>query len=141
MNSAILVGRLTADPKTYNANSGGVIVSFTVACDRRFKQEGQPDADFINCKAFGKTGEFVEKYFRKGMKIGLVGRIQTGSYEKDGTRIYTTEVIAESAELVESKNSGGGQQGQTQTQAQQHGGANDGFMNISDELEEELPFA
>ena len=86
MNAVSIVGRLTADPKTYNANSGSVIVNFTVACDRRFKQEGQPEADFITCKAFGKTGEFVEKYFHKGMKIGLQGRIQTGSYEKEGVK-------------------------------------------------------
>lgn len=138
MNSVQLVGRLTADPKTYNANSGGVIVSFTVACDRRYKQEGQPDADFISCKAFVKTGEFVEKYFKKGMKIGLVGRIQTGSYEKDGTRIYTTEVIAENVEFVESKNSGGDQQ--NQQKPANHAGAGDGFMNIPDGIDEELPF-
>lgn len=139
MNSVQLVGRLTADPKTYNANSGGVIVSFTVACDRRFKQEGQPDADFISCKAFGKTGEFVEKYFKKGMKIGLVGRIQTGSYEKDGTRIYTTEVIAENVEFVESKNSGGDQQNQHKSAT--HASAGDGFAIIPDGIDEELPFA
>ena len=134
MNAVSIVGRLTADPKTYNANSGSVIVNFTVACDRRFKQEGQPEADFITCKAFGKTGEFVEKYFHKGMKIGLQGRIQTGSYEKDGVKFYTTDVIAENVEFVESKN--GGQQAQTQT----HGGANDGFMNIPQGIDEELPF-
>lgn len=139
MNLVQLVGRFTADPKTYNANSGGVIVSFTVACDRRFKQEGQPDADFISCKAFGKTGEFVEKYFKKGMRIGLVGRIQTGSYEKDGTRIYTTEVIAENVEFVESKNSGGDQQ--NQQKSANHAGAGDGFANILDGIDEELPFA
>lgn len=137
MNSVQLVGRLTADPKTYNANSGSVIVSFSVACDRRFKQEGQPDADFINCKAFGKTGEFVEKYFHKGMRIGLQGRIQTGKYEKDGQTYYTTEVIVENVEFTESKN--GGQQG-GQTQAQTHGGANDGFMNLPDSIDEDLPF-
>ena len=138
MNNVQLVGRLTADPKAYNANSGAVIMNFTVACDRRFKQEGQPEADFIQCKAFGKTGEFVEKYFKKGMKIGLCGRIQTGKYEKDGQTIYTTEVIVENVEFVESKaasNNGGQQQPPAQ-----HGGANDGFMNIPDGIDEELPF-
>ena len=137
MNAVSLVGRLTADPKTYNANSGSVIVNFTVACDRRFKQEGQPEADFITCKAFGKTGEFVEKYFHKGMKIGLVGRIQTGSYEKDGVKFYTTDVIAENVEFVESKNSGGDQgQAKGNTSAKQ----DQSFMNLPDTIDEELPF-
>ena len=138
MNSVVLVGRLAADPKSYNANSGSVIMRFTVACDRRFKQEGQPDADFISCIAFGKTGEFVEKYFHKGMKIGLTGRIQTSNYEKDGVKYYNTDVIADNVEFVESKAAanGGGQQ---QPPAQ-HGGAGDDFMSIPDTIDEELPF-
>ena len=138
MNTVSLVGRLVADPKAYNANSGAVIMNFTIACDRRFKSEGQPEADFIQCKAFGKTGEFIEKWFHKGEKIGVIGRIQTGKHEKDGQTHYTTEVIAEAAEFVESKSAsnGGGQQQQAP-----HGGTGDDFMNIPDTIDENLPFA
>jgi len=103
MNNVSLVGRLTADP-TINGNEMKV-AHFTVAVDRRFKKEGQPTADFISCVAFGKTAEFVGKYFSKGKQIGLNGSIQTGSYtNKDGNKVYTTDVIAENVEFVGSKN-------------------------------------
>ena len=108
MNSVVLVGRLTKDPDVrYNPNGMG-IARFTVAVDRRFKREGQPEADFISCVAFGKTAEFMEKYFTKGKLIGLSGSIQTGSYtNKDGQKVYTTDVVAENVEFVGSKSESG----------------------------------
>lgn len=103
MNNVSLVGRLTKDPEEKMAGET-TATRFTVAVDRAFKKEGQPAADFISCVAFGKTAEFVAKYFSKGKPIGLTGRIQTGSYEKsDGTRVYTTDVIADKVEFVGGK--------------------------------------
>ncbi len=120
------------------------IARFTLAVDRRrAKKDGEQTADFISCVAFGKTGEFVEKYARKGMKFDLSGRIQTGSYQdKDGKTVYTTEVVVEDIEFGESKNASAGtaatpapssQQDQTQTDT-------DGFMTVPDEIDDELPF-
>lgn len=104
MNKVSLVGRLTKDPAvTYGGASNTAIARITLAVDRRFKREGDADADFISCVAFGKTAEFLAKYFKKGMKLGATGRIQTGSYEKDGHKVYTTDVILEETEFVESK--------------------------------------
>lgn len=106
MNKTILMGRLTRDPEVrYSANDSGMaIVRYTLAVDRRRAGNDGQSADFINCVAFGKTGEFAEKYFRKGMKILITGRIQTGSYtNQEGQRIYTTEVIVEDQEFAESK--------------------------------------
>lgn len=106
MNKTILMGRLTRDPEVrYSANDSGMaIVRYTLAVDRRRTGNDGQSADFINCVAFGKTGEFAEKYFRKGMKILITGRIQTGSYtNQEGQRIYTTEVIVEDQEFAESK--------------------------------------
>ena len=138
MNSVQLVGRLVRDPEVKYSNGGTTIARFTVAVDRKFKKEGQPEADFISCLAFGKTAEFMEKYFFKGMRIGLNGSIQTGSYKnKDGNTVYTTDVLADNVEFTESK-----QQNQQapQTQQKQQQAANDGFMNIPDGIDEELPF-
>ena len=102
-NVVCLVGRLTKDPEEKQAGET-TVTRFTVAVDRQFKREGEPTADFINCVAFGKTAEFVGKYFTKGKSIGLSGRIQTGSYKnKDGNTVYTTDVVAEKAEFVGSK--------------------------------------
>lgn len=104
MNHTVLMGRLTKDPEIRAAQSGLVIASYTLAVDRRFKREGEPTADFIPVKAFGKQGEFVEKYLKKGMKIAITGRIETGSFTgKDGNRVYTWNVIADNHEFVESK--------------------------------------
>ena len=143
MNKVILIGRLTRDPEI-RATANSTMASFSVAVDRRYKQEGQPDADFPRVIAWGKTAEFIEKYFHKGMKIGIEGRIQTGSYQnQNGQTIYTTDVIADAVEFVESKNAsqnnggGGSTQNAPQTAPQT---ADDGWMNIPDGVDEELPF-
>ena len=139
MNNVSLVGRLTRDPEVrYSKNNTSLAVTrFSVAVDRRFKKEGQADVDFINCVAFGKTGEFVEKYFSKGQRIGLVGRIQTGSYtNSEGQKVYTTDIVVENVEFVESKKA----QDEYQAPPKGQEDIGDGFMNIPDELEEELPF-
>ena len=137
MNSVQLVGRFTRDPEVRYTDGGSTIARFSLAVDRRFKSENGPTADFPNCVAFGKTAEFIEKYFHKGMKIGLQGRIQTGSYtNNEGQKVYTTDVIAGSCEFVESKS--------TQQSSQDAGGFNqadnDGFMNVPEGIDEELPF-
>lgn len=133
MNSVQLVGRFTKDPEIRVSNGGTSIARFNLAVDRKYKSEGQPTADFIPCIAFGKTAEFIEKYFKKGNRIGLNGRIQTGSYKKeDGTTVYTTDVMVEGVEFVESKGTG--------TQADSKPSA-DGFVNIPEGIEDdELPF-
>lgn len=142
MNSVQLTGRLTRDPDIRYTDGGLSIARFTLAVNRRFKQENGPSADFINCIAFGKTAEFIEKYFIKGRKMDLNGRIQTGSYtDNDGNKRYTTDVVVEAVEFGESKGSGGN--------ADQHGNApmsadasSDGFMNIPDGIDDdELPFS
>ena len=102
MNKVILVGRLVRDPETRQAGET-TVTRFSVAVDRRFKQNNGQNADFPSCVAFGKTAEFISKYFKQGMKIALEGRIQTGSYEKDGVKHYTTDVVAEAVEFAESK--------------------------------------
>lgn len=130
------MGRLTKDPEVrYSQGENSSAVSrITLAIDRKFKRDGEPNADFINCVAFGKIAEFQEKYFRKGTKVAITGRIQTGSYvNKDGVRVYTTDVIVEEQEFAESKSSGGGN-------AESASGVSDGFMNIPDGIDEELPF-
>ena len=134
MNKAQLVGRLTKDVEVRysQGDSQMAIARFTVAVDRRGKNN---EADFISCVAFGKTAEFVEKYFSKGNRIGICGHIQTGSYtDKDGKKVYTTDVVADEAEFVESKSSA------EQTTAKPAVDEN-GFMNIPDNIDEDLPFA
>lgn len=138
MNKVILIGRVVRDPDIrYSQGANTTCVArYTLAVDRKFKQEGQPNADFINCIAFGKLGEFAEKYLHKGTKISVVGRIQTGSYKnKDGNTVYTTDVVVEEQEFCESK-SNNQPQGNDRPQA-----SSDGFMSIPDNLEDEgLPF-
>ena len=108
MNKVIIIGRFTRDPeiKYTTGENATATARFSLAVNRRFKnKEGNYDADFINCVAFGKTAEFIEKYFTKGMAIGITGRIQTGSYtNKEGQKVYTTDVVVEETEFVESKN-------------------------------------
>lgn len=102
MNSVVEIGRMVADPEVRYTQDNLAIARFKVAVDRKIKNEGQPTADFIPCKAFGKTAEFIEKYFKKGRRIGITGRINTGDYTaQDGTKVYYVEVIAESAEFVD----------------------------------------
>lgn len=142
MNKVELVGRLTRDPEVRysQGENASCIARFSIAVNRRFKNaEGNYEADFINCVAFGKSGEFVEKYFKKGMAIGITGRIQTGSYiNKDGVKVYTTDVIVEEAEFVESKGGGGNNVSTNNTTQPTENQA--GFMNIPDGIDEELPF-
>ena len=144
MNKAILMGRLTRDPEVrYSQGENSMAIArFNLAVDRRKKAtSGEASADFINIVTFGKMGEFCEKYLHKGTKVTLSGRIQTGSYtNKEGVKVFTTEVIADDIEFAESKNSGGsdgGFAGNTNKPAQ---AAGDGFMNIPDGIDEELPF-
>lgn len=111
MNKVLLIGRLTKEPTvTYSQGENAMCIArYTLAIDRKFKQEGQPTADFINCVAFGKNGEFAEKYLKKGTKIAIEGRIQTGNYtNKDGQKVYTTDIVVEGHEFAESKSSSNG---------------------------------
>ncbi len=146
MNKVVLMGRLTRDPEVRYAKADNslAIARYTLAVDRRFKREGEQDADFIPCTVFGKSAEFAEKYFHQGIKIVISGRIQTGSYtNQEGQKVYTTEVIVEEQEFAESKAASERyqQQGQGYTsKPDPEDAVGDGFMNIPDELEEELPF-
>lgn len=147
MNKVILMGRLTRDPvvRYTQGEQPMAIARYSLAVDRRFarnNQEGQQTADFISCVAFGKNGEFAEKYLHKGTKIAIEGRIQTGSYtNKDGVKVYTTDIVVESQEFAESKNAQGNSSGNEGGYANGSQPAdNDGFMNIPDGIEE-LPFS
>ena len=144
MNKVILMGRLTRDPEVrYSQGDASTAVArFTLAVDRRFKRDGdEQTADFINCVAFGRTGEFLERYGRKGTKFVVEGRIQTGSYtNKDGQRVYTTDVVVEQVEFAESKASSDNSGYVPADRPSPSGAAGDGFMNIPDGIDEELPF-
>ena len=146
MNKVILVGRLTRDPdiRYSSGETQTAVARYTLAVDRRFKRQGDDQtADFIGCVAFGRAGEFAEKYLHKGTKIAVTGRIQTGSYtNKDGVKVYTTDVVVEDQEFAESKNSSGGDGGFAPAgrPAPAPAAAGDGFMNIPDGIDEELPF-
>lgn len=165
MNKVILMGRLTRDPEVrYSAGENSLAIArYTLAVDRRFKRDGEATADFISCVSFGRTAEFAEKYFRQGLKIVVSGRIQTGSYtNREGQKVYTTEVVVEEQEFAESKaasdhyqsnnyqnsnyqnnNYGGFGGGNNAPAAPAAGGSSvsaDGFMNIPDGIDEELPF-
>ncbi len=150
MNKVVLMGRLTRDPEVRYSQGDNplAIARYTLAVDRRFRRQGEQDADFINCVAFGRTAEFAEKYFRQGIKIAVTGRIQTGSYtNRDGVKVYTTEVVIEEQEFAESKanserNAAEFNQSRPQASMQSAPSASvgDGFMNIPEGLDEELPF-
>lgn len=139
MNKCVLMGRLTRDPEI-RVNNDKTVARFSIAVDRRFKRDGdEQTADFINCVAFGKTAEFVEKYAHKGTKFVVEGRIQTGSYtNKDGVRVYTTDIVVEQLEFAESKSSADGNA--TGNTANSNATNNTSFMDIPDDLSEELPF-
>ena len=135
MNKWLGLGRLTRDPdiRYTNGEEQMCVARYTVAIDRKVKKEGQQNADFISCVAFGKNGEFAEKYLKKGTKIAVEGRIQTGSYiNKDGQKVYTTEIVVESQEFAESKKASDEQEEPIET--------NDGYMDIPEGIEQDLPF-
>ena len=127
MNKWIGIGRLTADPTVTESQQGTTIARYRLACDRPFKKDGQPSADFISCVAFGKGGEFAEKYLHKGMRIAVEGRIQTGDYEKDGEKRYTFDVVVDRHEFCDSK-------GTAPSENQ-----NQGFVDVSNDIDD-LPF-
>ena len=148
MNKVILIGRLTRDPEVrYSQGENSTAVAkFTLAVDRRFKRAGDTqEADFISCVSFGKQAEFVEKYFKQGMKMVAVGRIQTGNYtNKEGQKVYTTDIVVEEVEFAESKGNNpdaGNHSGyQKDFKPEPSSAMGDGFMNIPDGIDEELPF-
>lgn len=130
MNKVILIGRLTRDPDVMysQGETATAVARYTLAVERRFKREGDQTADFVSCVTFGKTAEFAEKYLRQGIKIAVSGRIQTGSYtNKEGQKVYTTDVVVEEQEFAESRKT-------------EEAAGKDGFMNIPDGIDEELPF-
>ncbi len=157
MNKVILIGRLTRDPdiRYSQGENSTAVARYTLAVDRRFRRDGEQSADFISCVAFGRAAEFAEKYFHQGIKIAITGRIQTGSYtNRDGVKVYTTDVIVEEQEFAESKNAGAENAGASMggyvppaREVQPQPAApvktpdlDDGFMNIPDGIDEELPF-
>ena len=145
MNKVILMGRITRDAEIRytQGEKSTAIARFSLAVDRRFKRDNdEQNADFISCIAFGKIAEFLEKFGRKGTKFVVEGRIQTGSYNnKDGQKVYTTDVVVENIEFAESKNSSGSGGSTNQpAPAPSSSSAGDGFMNIPDGIDEELPF-
>lgn len=151
MNKVILMGRLTREPEVrYSQGASQTTISrFSVAVDRKFKQDGQPNADFLNCTCFGKQAEFVEKYLHKGTKVVLIGRVQNNNYtNKDGQMVYSFCIMVDEIEFAESKNASGGNEGGYNNGGYAGGGnhapaasgAVDGFMNIPDGIDEEFPF-
>ena len=148
MNKVILMGRLTKDPEVrYSQGSTSTAVGrFSIAVDRRFKREGQPDADFFNCTAFGRTGEFVEKYLHKGTKVVVVGSIQNDNYtDNNGVQRYSVQIIVDEVEFAESKNANtegnGGFTGGSGNAGSVLPAPGDGFNNVPEGIEEDLPFA
>ncbi len=139
MNKAILMGRLTRDPEIrYSQGENAMAIArYTLAVDRRFVKDNQQSTDFISCVCFGKSAEFAEKWLKQGTKICIAGRIQTGNYtNKEGVKVYTTEVVVEEQEFAESKKSQEGDSGRpTPSNADA-----DGFMSIPEGVEDELPF-
>ena len=151
MNKVILIGRLTRDPEVrYSAGDNSMAIArYTLAVDRRVRRDGNDQgADFIGCVAFGKSAEFAEKYLRQGTKLVVIGRIQTGSYtNKDGVKVYTTDVVVEEQEFAESKSASGSNAGSAPNPANaapapeaSSSAANDDFMHIPDGIDEQLPF-
>ena len=142
MNKVILMGRLTRDPEVrYSQGENATAVArFTLAVDRRFRRD-DASTDFIGCVAFGRNAEFIEKYFRQGTKALITGRIQTGSYtSRDGQKVYTTDVVVENCEFAESKNSASDAGNYSSSRPEPTSAAGDGFMNIPDGIDGELPF-
>ena len=147
MNKVILMGRLTRDPDIRHSagENSTAVARYTLAVDRRYKRDGEAGADFISCVAFGRSAEFAQKYFRQGLKVVVTGRIQTGSYtNRDGNKVYTTDVVVEDQEFAESKAASDANAGHFQSAPAPApapaADAGDGFMNIPDGIDEELPF-
>lgn len=144
MNNVSLVGRLVRDPEVrYGQNESVSVAKFSLAVERKWKRDGEPTVDFINCTVFGKSAEFTEKYFRKGMRVAITGRIQTGSYKnKDGQTVFTTEIIVESQEIAQSKSESNESSTASNAEAGKspYGSSGDDFMSIPEGSEDELPF-
>lgn len=144
MNKVMLMGRLTRDPEIrYSQNENATAVGrFSIAVDRRFKRDGQPDADFFNCTAFGKLADFVQKYLHQGSKVVLVGHIQNDNYtNKNGEKVYSVQIMVDEIEFAESKKYSDAEVGQSQSQAPvPSAAAGDDFMKITKDVEEDLPF-
>lgn len=133
MNKVILMGRLTREPEVSSSASGTTFARFSIAVDRKFKKEGEPDADFFNCTSFGKQSEFVERYLKKGTKVVVTGRLQNNNYtNKDGQKVYDIRVMVEEIEFAESKNSSGNQDSGSADVTD--------FINIAADIVEPLPF-
>ena len=134
MNKVIMMGRLTRDPEVSSSANGTTFARYSIAVDRKFKKEGEPDADFFNCTSFGKQAEFVEKYLKKGTKVVVTGRLQNNNYtNKDGQKVYDVRIMCEEVEFAESKNS---------SESSNSGSADvTDFTNIPEGLVEELPFS
>lgn len=136
MNKVILTGRLTRDPEVRYSQNDTAVARYTLAVDRLYNRENEPSADFIRCVCFNKTAEFAETYLRKGIKISVVGHIQTGSYtNRDGQTVYTTDVVVENQEFCESRSSSS-----AAPSTQPSSDSADRFMNIPDGIDDELPF-
>ncbi len=145
MNKVILMGRLTRDPEVRYSQSANpmAIARYSLAVNRKFKREGEPEADFINCVAFGKTGEFAEKYLSKGQMISVVGNIRTGSYDdKDGKKVYTTDVVVEEHYFAESKKASNDYNQSTSAPTKSTKPATDvpDDFNVSQPVDDDLPF-
>lgn len=141
MNKVILNGRLTRDPEIRYGGNNTCVAKYTLAVSRTYRKEGEPTADFINCTVFGKPAEFAEKYFRQGVKIAIVGRWQTGSYtNKNGQKVYTNDCIVESQEFDQTRSERQEEGQNTQPAPEPTPSGYDGFTNIPDGIDEELPF-
>lgn len=141
MNTVVLMGRLTKDPdiRVTQGDNPTTVARYILAVNRRYRKEGEQSADFITMVSFGKTAEFIEKYVHKGTKLCVRGRIQTGSYtNKDNVKVYTTDVVGEEVEFAESKKSQESTQGEA---PQEEKPDDDGFINVPDGIDSELPFA
>ena len=141
MNKVILMGRLTRDPEVSSSTTGTTFARYSIAVDRRFKRDGEPDADFFNCTSFGKQAEFVEKYLKKGTKMLVTGRIQNDNYtNKEGQTVYSVQIIVDELEFAESKGSQDGAQTGRASSAPSGAAPAEGFMNIPNGIDDELPF-
>ena len=143
MNKVILLGNLTRDPEIrYSQGEKQIAVArFSIAVNRRFANDGETNADFLNCTAFGKTAEFIEKYFRQGSRMSLVGRIENNNYtNKNGEKVYSVQIMVEEVEFAERKSAQSNNQTQNKNHQAQTNGGDDDFMNIPDGIEDGLPF-